>query len=248
MARRVGAAFAALAATVVVIPIFVYAAPPQSSAAGVILPAGTVETIVLDAPVETAKTEPGATIAAHLRNAIAVGGRILAPAGSPVRLVVTEIRPAGAGASGQVLLHVDRVSLTGGLNLPLSLLHPSLTPLLVGANREDIVLPPAFKEPLRSGADLSLPPGTMLLAKTAEAIDATQPGEPRLMTPSPFLYSTDEPYSAFTPIPLATINPNYTPPPRGKRGRRGKPKPSPSPRSSPSASPTPTPTAAATPT
>src|SRR5579883_3091093 len=132
---------AALAATAIAaaLPLLSYAAPPQPAAAGVILPAGTIETIVLEQRADSASTEPGATIAARLHSAIKLRDKTLVPAGTPVHLVVTETRRAGAGVSGELFLRIEPIHLADGLSLPLRLLHPVLSPLLVAANREDIV-------------------------------------------------------------------------------------------------------------
>jgi hypothetical protein len=238
--RRAGAACAALAAAVV-LPWLVYAAPPQTTAAGVILPSGTAETLVLDQNIDSATTQPGATIAAHLHNAIVLHGNVLARAGTPVRLFVTETRRAGAGASGEIFLRVEPVELGGGIALPLQLLHPAMTPILVAANPQDVTLPAHHpKETLKAGTDLILPPGTLLRARTGVTLDASNPNQLKVATPPPYTFSTEQPYSAFTPIPLFTMNPNYTQPPR-RRGR-ATPSPSPSPTPSPSPSPSPTPT------
>jgi len=233
------AACAALAA-LVAFPLLLDAAPPQTTAAGVILPAGTIETIVLDQAASSATTQPGAVIQAHLLGTIVLHGRVLVDAGTPVRLVVTERRRAGNGASGELFLRVDPLQLEGGIWLPLQLLHPVLSPLLVAHDTQDITLPRAAKMP-EPNDDVILPSGTRLRARTAATIDASNPDHTILRTPAPFIYSTDEPYSPFTPIPLATLGPRPSTPPRGRqRGRRGKPTPRPSPTESPTSTPTPT--------
>jgi len=203
-----------------------------------LLPAGTVETIVLDQAIDSAQTEPGAIIRAHLRDAIVVRGKTLAPAGSPVQMIVSATRRAGNGVSGEIMLRLESVHLVDDLNLPMRLLHPVLSPLLVAANAEDIALPSkAAAETVKRGANLVLPHGTMMRAKTALTIDATDPHKDVLVPPPPYTISTEKPYSAFTPIPLVTYSPRPTPPPRPRgRGRgRGRAKPSPSPSPSPSA-------------
>src|SRR5579875_136632 len=242
---RGSAAFAVLAAVAAALPLLTFAAPPQPTAAGVILPSGTIETIVLDQPIDSATAQPGAAIPAHLRGPIELRGKTLAPSGASLRVVVTETRRAGAGAEGALFLRVESVPLSGAPPLPLRLLHPYLTPPLVAANPKDIVLPNNAKPQPKAGQDLVLPRGTMLAARTTATLDATQADGVRLMTPAPYTLSTDAPYSAFTPIPLATLDPNRpsAPPGRG-RGRRGRPTPSPSPSPSPteSISPSPNPT------
>ncbi|MGH7661789.1 MAG: hypothetical protein ACRENA_12850 [Vulcanimicrobiaceae bacterium] len=229
-------------AAAVALPWFVDAAPPQTPAAGVILPAGTIETIVLDESVDSSTSQPGSTIAAHLHGAIVLREKVLARAGAPVQLLVTATRRAGAGASGEIFLRVRPVELAGGIALPVELLHPAMTPVLVAANPQDVTLPHS-KEQLKSGTDLRLPPGTLLRARTSATLDASNPSQTKLTTPPPYTFSTDQPYAAFTPIPLFTMNPKYTQPPRRRRGKAAaSSSPSPSPSASPSASPSSTPT------
>lgn len=233
--RRAGAACAALAAAIVV-PWLVYAAPPQTTAAGVILPAGSSEMLVLDQSVDSATAQPGATIAAHLRGAIVLHGKVLARAGTAVRLIVAETRRAGAGAGGEVFLRVEPLELAGGIALPLQLQHPALTPVLVAANPQDVALPNSKEKP-KAGTDLMLPPGTVLRVRTSATLDASDPDQTKVTTPPPYTFSTDQPYAAFTPIPLYTLNPHYTQPPGRRRGN-ARPTATPSPSPSPSPSPT----------
>jgi len=244
-ATRVGAALAALLASVA-IPLSIRADPSQPAAAGFLLSAGSPQTIVLDHTVSSAEMEPGAIVPAHLRDAIVVRGKTLAPAGAPMHLIVTQIRRAGNGVGGEIVFRVEPVHLADDLNLPMRLLHPALNATLVLANPDDIVLPAKAKSSPGLSADLTLPPGTQLRARTTLTVDATNPNKTVLASPMPYTISTDRPYAAFTPIPLTTYNPNFTPPPR-RRGR-ATPTPSPSPSPSQTASESPTPSPSPTPT
>ena len=243
---RVGAACAALAASFA-IPLLVRADPPHTAAAGFLLPAGTTQTIVLDQQIDSAETEPGTLVRAHLRDPIVVRGKTLAPAGAQVQLIVSATRRSSEGVSGQIMLRLEPpLHLSDGLNLPMRLLYPVLSPLLVAANTTDITLPPDAKiEQIKRGADLILPKGTMLRAKTTVTLDATNSQQDMLVAPAPYTISTEKPYAAFTPIPLVTYHPRATPPPRNRRGR-GTPAPSPS--SSPTATPSPSASPTASPT
>jgi hypothetical protein len=158
-----------------------------------------------------------------------------------VHLVVTATRRAGAGVSGELFLRIEPIHLADGLSLPLRLLHPVLSPLLVAANREDIVFPANARTLPKDGSDLILPVGTILRATTTATLDATNPDRITLQTPPPYTLSTTEPYAAFTPIPLFTYDPHGTPVPRkGKRPQTGTITPSPSPVPSVFATATPT--------
>lgn len=244
-ATRVGAVLAALIASVA-IPLSVRADPSQPAAAGFLLSAGSPVTIVLDHTVSSAELEPGAIIPAHLREAIVLRGKTLAPAGTQMHLIVTDIRRAGNGVGGEIVFRVEPVHLADDVNLPMRLIHPAMSATLVLANPDDIVLPLKAKTLPARGADIMLPPGTQLRARTTLTVDATNPNKTVLASPMPYTISTDRPYAAFTPIPLTTYNPNFTPAPR-RRGRHT-PTPSPSPSPSETATATPTPSPSPTPT
>jgi len=230
MARRAGAAALAALAAVAAVPLLVRAAPPQVTAAGVILPAGAAETIVLDRDVDSDNTLPGTTVPAHLRAAIVLRGRIVVPSGKPVRLVVTETRRSADGIGGEIFLRAESLEIAEGLAMPLRLVHPVLSAPLIARNRVDVVLPPHAKQPADNG-NLVLPAGTLLLARTGATLDASHPDQLTVSTPAPYIISTDRPYSAYTPIPLTTLNPNATQPPRRRKGRHTPP---PAPSASPS--------------
>jgi hypothetical protein len=238
-ATRACAALAVLAS--VALPLLVLADPPQPAAAGFLLPAGTPLAVVLDERLDSSSTPPGKTVATHLRDPIVVHGRTLAVAGTSVFMTVTETRRASNNVDGEIFVRLHPVKLSDNIELPLRLAHPVLSPPLVAANPEDVVLPAREIHLLaaNAGQELVLPPGTILRAHTAATLDATDPRNIVVATPPPFTISTDRPYAAFTPIPLFTYNPAFTPPPRRRRGTQATPKPSPTP--SPSASPSPTP-------
>jgi hypothetical protein len=243
---RGSAALAVLVASVA-FPLLVWAADPsQQTAVGFLLPAGTAETIVLDQAIDSAQIQPATIVNGHLRSPIVLRGKVLAPADTPIRMVVTATRRAGDGVSGEVVLRVEPVGLQGGISLPVHLVHPALSPLLVLANPQDIVISTHARGELHQGKDLMLPRGTLFRAATSATLDATNPEKIVVATPPPYTISTDRPYSIFTPIPLTTYNPHASPPPGRRRGRR-KPEPSPSPSGTASESPAPTPTEFSTP-
>ena len=241
MATRVSAALAVLVASVA-FPLFVSADPPQSSAAGYLLPAGTVVTLVVDHSINSAQIEPGAIVPAHLRDSLELRGHVIARSGEQVHLVVTEVRRAGNGVSGEVIFRVDPIRLTEDLHLPVHLMHSALSPLLVLGNSEDIGVSAKAKAELHQGGELILPAGTTMRARTMETVDASDPNKTILMTPPPYTMSTDRPYSAFTPLPLITYDPAYAPTGRRRRGPTPSPSPNPADTTTPTPTPSPTPT------
>lgn len=238
LGRLACAAFAALAS--IALPLLVRADPPQSTAVGFLLPDGAPLALVLEERLDSATTTPGTHIRTRLRQPLLFHGVTVAPAGAPVWLTITQTRRASADVDGEIFVRVGAIRLADGADLPLALPHYSLSAPLVAANRDDIATPRRMATTVPHGLDLVLPPGTLFRARTAAAVDASDPRKLVVVKPPPYTLSTDMPYSAFTPIPLVTYNPLAIPP-----ARRRHPTPSPSPTASPTdtASPAPSPAA-----
>ena len=241
LGRQACAAFAALAS--IALPLLVRADPPQPAAVGFLLPDGAPLALVLEQRLDSATTPPGAQIRTRLRRPLLFHGVTVAPAGTPVWLTVTQTRPASADVDGEIFLRVGAIRLADGADLPLNLPHYGLSAPLVAANRDDITIPGRMAASVPHGLDLSLPPGTVMRARTAAAVDASDPRKLVVVKPPPYTLSNDTPYSAFTPIPLMTYHPMALPPTRRRR-----PTPSPSPTASPTGTASPVPSPTPTPT
>ena len=236
LGKRACAALAALAS--IALPILVRADPPQPAAVGSLLPSGAPLALVLEERLDSATTLPGTQIRTRLRQPLLFHGVTVAPAGARVWLTVTQIRRASPDVDGEIFVRVGSIRLADGADLPLSLPHYALSAPLVAANRDDVAIPGRTATTVPHGLELLLPPGTVLRARTAAAVDASDPHKLLVVKPPPYTLSTDTPYSAFTPIPLMTYNPLALPP-----TRRGRPAPTPAATASPTDTPPPLPSA-----
>ena len=222
-------------------------ATPAAVVTGASLPYGSTVFLVLDDKIDSGSTRPASVIHMHLKNALIVGGTVVAPAGAPATLSVVTTQGAHSGdIDGAVQIHLDPLVLGAGEPpLPMRAYHEYLNIELTAGQQStraatdtvaDIFIPyHAIYHAFRRGRQLVLPVGSVLRAQTAATIDASDPGHIVLSTPPPFVSNYDTPHAELTAPPL------YTPvPARPRPLPHGKPTLPPTPR------PTPVPTATAT--
>ncbi len=228
------------------------AAPTPHPSPGNYLPVGSPIEFVLDQTVDSKKTGPGSVIHLHLKNPLVVGGVELAPAGAPETLTVTEARPAQMSeVDGTVRIVMQPFQLSDGRTLPIEASRQYLSVDRTAGQQDtealtdqavEIVLPVyQVYAALRKGHEMTLGPGVVVRARTGASIDASQPAHVVIATPQPLQLNTDEPHSAFTPIPFYTASGIM---PGGPGPHRRSPPPSPSPAPTPSPAPSPAPEAA----
>jgi hypothetical protein len=217
------------------------AAAPSGAAT---LPIGSPIDLVLDDRVDSKKTQPGTAVRFHLAKALDVGGVQLAPAGATGTLKVVATRPAVApDVDGAVQIDLDPLAIPGHGSLPLTATKSYITVEQTAGQQstnsledaaKDILIPGhSLYRNLRKGRELSLPPGSILRARTGATISIGAGNTVVIATPPPFVLSTDMPYAAFTPIPLYTLP---TPPPHAAQ--------TPAPKATPTPLPSPATTAA----
>lgn len=192
--------------------------------------------VVLDETLSS-RLKAGTQVRAHLRNAIFLGGKPIAPAGTPVTIEVSQATPAQIGnQDGSVEIYFEALRLPDGTKIPLITPTPRIDPhMSVGQYNTravtdtvgDIFIPGHYiYHMLRKGHDVVLGPGTILRARTGAQISLS--GNAVVMaTPRPLLTVSDTPHPAFVPAPV------YTPP------GFHMPTPKPSPSTQPTSTPTP---------
>jgi hypothetical protein len=202
------------------------------------LPLGSSLFLVLDGTISSRSTA-GTVVRAHLRDPVVVGGVTIAAAGAPVDVEITQAYSARtANQDGFVDIYIEPLRLSGGASLPLVTPTSHIDPHVSAGQSStravtdtvsDILIPGAFLYHLfRKGRDVTLRPGTIIRARTAESVEMTG-GQLTLATPPPFDTSTVLPHPAFTVAPM------YTPP--GFQMPTPKPKPSVTPTATPSPTP-----------
>ncbi|PZR58913.1 MAG: hypothetical protein DLM50_02430 [Candidatus Meridianibacter frigidus] len=182
----------------------------------------------------------GDQVRAHLRDALIVGGRVVAPAGSPIIIKISNVYGAKAGdIDGSVDIFFGALTLAGGATLPLRTPTHHLT-VNVSAGEastagitdtlKDIFIPghQIFRL-FRKGANVELAAGAIVRARTAAIIDASKAGAIAVVTPPPFNLGADVPHADYKPLPFETAPP-----------KRGAPTPTPLPTPTPTPLPTPT--------
>jgi hypothetical protein len=215
---------------------------PSPVPSGNVLPLDSSLIFVLDDPISSKSSQAGQTIRAHLKNAIVVGGRVVAPAGTPGQIrIVDSSRSDIMDVYGFVDIYFEPLTLPSGRVLPLRAPIARLEPRLTAGHAStvaaedtvgDIVVPYyAFYQIFRKGKNFVLGPGAEIPARTQATIIAQPDGTIAVATPRPMQLRDETPNSTFPVMPMATpIGGEPTP-------VQGRPLSSASPSTAPSPSP-----------
>ena len=197
----------------------------------------------------SSKGQSGKFVRAHLRDAIVIGGRTIAPAGTPEQIKVVHTSAADIGdVYGFVDIFYEPLPLADGRTLPVRAPVARLEPRVSAGHEstvewedtiEDQVIPYHFLWHIfRKGKNFVLNPGSELPGRTEATLMALPNGSVAIETPPPLVPETNAPKSTFPTMPVATpFGPN------GGQVRRPTPTPLPTPTMTPtpSASPSSTP-------
>ena len=209
-------------------------------AADQLLPLNSSILVVLDDRVGSGFTADGTQARAHLKEALAQSGTVLAPAGTPVYIKVTDVRAAHApDVDGSLNIYFEPLALSNGSSLalraPVSHLSVETTAGAASTSQvtdtiKDIFIPYHYLYRMfRKGANVDLHPGTILRART-DAIVVKSGAGFAVVNAAPRALSIDPPHVDYKPYPFYTVPPK-TPAP--------KPSPTVTPLPQPSVSPTP---------
>ena len=216
-------------------PTFAVPAPessPQSAATAEptalppgarVLPLDSSLLFVLDDRIGSHVSQTGTEARAHLKDPIELGGVIVAPAGTPARIKITDVRGAQApDVDGWIDILFEPIRLANQSMLPLRTPTAHVTVHVTAGQAstasvedtvKDILIPYHYLYRLfRKGAEVDLRPGTVLRARTA-AILRVAGGVVSVVAPPPFHLSDDQPHSHFSPLPFVTVAPKKTPTP-----------------------------------
>jgi hypothetical protein len=217
--------------------------PNPSPTTSTTLPFDSEVLFVLDDSISSATSKAGDVVRMHLKNALVVGGRVVAPAGAPASLLIVDTSAAQIlDVYGFVDIFVRPLSLADGREIPLGVTTSRLQPRNTAGHQstvafedtiEDIVVPYAgLYQILRKGRNFVVTPGAELRVHIEATLAATRTGI-AIETPRPFAASIETPRSSFQALPLAQPMPHAPPPPTVG--------PPPTPDTTPSSSPSPTP-------
>lgn len=187
---------------------------------------------------------------AHLRGDLAVGGRIVAPAGTPAQIKILDASASSiADQYGFVDIYFEPLTLPDGRVLPLRTPIARLTPNVTAGHAStvsaedtvgDIFVPYySIWQIARMGKNFVLGAGSVVSANTEATLAAQPNGTIAIVTPRPLHAGTETTNSSFPVLPMATpFGPNGM----GQRSRsRSQPSPAPSPDTSPAPQPSATP-------
>ncbi|MBV8345723.1 MAG: hypothetical protein JO190_12140 [Candidatus Eremiobacteraeota bacterium] len=213
-------------------------ATPSPQPTGNVLPFDSTVLFVLDDAIASNAARAGQLIRAHLKSALVVGGRTVAPAGAPEQIRIVDASPADiTDIYGFVDIYYEPLALPDGRTLPLRAPVARLAPNVSAGHEStveaedtvgDIVVPYySLWQIFRKGKNFVLKAGSELPARTDATISAQPNGTIGIVTPPPLPPGSYAPTSSFPVIPMAT--------PIG-----GTPQPSRLPTPAPKPSPTPT--------
>ena len=201
---------------------------------------------MLDDPISSKSSKAGQLIRVHLKDAIVVGGRVIAPAGAPAQVRIVDTSPADImDVYGFVDIFFEPLTLADGRTLPLRAAVARLEPRVSSGHEStveaedtvgDIIVPyyPLWQI-ARKGKNFVLGPGSVLPAKTQATLSAQSNGTIAIVTPAPLVQGVEPAADTFPASPLAT--------PFGPAAATPRPRSTPPPSPSPTPSPSPAPSA-----
>jgi hypothetical protein len=228
---------------------------PTPPPAGNTLPFDSNFTIVLDDALSSSASHAGQILSAHLRDPLAVGGRVVAPAGAPVKIRIVAASPADIGdVYGFVDVFFEPMPLPDGRMLPIRAPVARLEPHISAGHEstvewedtiEDQVIPYHFLYHIfRKGKNFVLKAGSELPARTEATLTVLSNGTIAIETPHPPAEDLQMPKATFpTQAPATPFGPG-APSSRKTTAPLTTPTPTPWPTPEP---PTPTPSASAIP-
>jgi hypothetical protein len=229
---------------------------------GNVLPFDSNLTFVIDDSISSKGSKTGALIGARLKDPLIVGGRVLAPAGTPAKIRIVDVSPADIGdVYGFVDIFFEPLQLPDGRAVPLRAPIARLQPRDTAGHEStveledtvaDEVIPYHFLYHIfRKGKNFVLGPGSEIPARTEATITALPNGTVAIQTPAPMQMELQAPKSSFPTQPFATPFGNEqggSGPYRSRPYHEPKPSPSGSASPSPNGSVSPSPSGSPVPT
>ena len=224
---------------------------PTASPTGNVVPFDSTLIFVLDDPISSKSSKAGEMIGVHLKNALVVGDKVVAPAGTLAQLRIVDVSPSDiADTYGFVDIFFEPMRLPDGRMLPLRAPVARLAPRRSSGHEStvssedtvgDIFVPYySLYQIFRHGKNFVLRPGAELPARTEAVITARANGTIAIVTPHPPALGTQMPTATFPVVPIATPV-GGEPTPRPKKTPSPTPTPAATPTPAPSASPSPSP-------
>lgn len=198
---------------------------PTAPPSGNVLPLDSTLLFVLDDPISSKASKTGQLIRVHLKSAIVVNGKSVAPAGAPATIRIVDVSAADlADTYGFVDIFFEPLTLPDGRQLPLRAPVGRLEPRVSAGHGStvaaedtvgDIFVPYySLWQIFRHGKNFVLEAGSEVPARTDATISITPNGATAIVTPRPLAQSSEVPDATFPVVPLATPLPTAPPVPR----------------------------------
>ena len=209
---------------------------------------------ITDDPISSKSSQSGQLVHAHLKDALTVGGRVVAPAGTPATIKIVSVSAADIGdVYGFVDIFFEPLVLPDGRSLPLRAPIARLSPRVTAGHESTVAVEDTIEDQVipyhwlvhifRKGKNFVLNPGSQIPARTEATLTALPNGTVAIQTPVPPPTSLKVPKSSFPVLPEATpFGPN------GGNARGRSPAPLPTPTATSTSSPTPEPAGSPAPT
>jgi hypothetical protein len=194
---------------------------PQASAqstpqpVGNVLPFDSNLNFLIDESISSKSSKAGQLIGARLRDPLIVGGRIVAPAGTPAQLRIVDVSPADIGdVYGFVDIFFEPLQLPDGRTIPLRAPISRLSPHSTSGHESTVELEDAVEDEVipyhflyhifRKGKNFVLGPGSEIPARTEATVTVLSNGTVAIQTPAPMHVDLQMPKSSFPAQPFAT--------------------------------------------
>ena len=222
---------------------------PTAPPPGNVVPFDSTLIFVLDESISSKTSKAGEVVNLHLKDALVVGGKTVAPAGTPAHLRILDASASDiADTYGFVDIYFEPMRLPDGRMLPLRAPVARLAPHRSSGHAStvaaedtvgDIFVPYySLYQIFRHGKNFVLRPGAEVLARTEAVIAARPNGTIAIVTPHPPAVGTQTPANTFPVVPIATpLGGEPTPRPKKTPAPTPSPTSTPGPSTSPSASP-----------
>ncbi|MGC1381800.1 MAG: hypothetical protein WA814_12355 [Candidatus Baltobacteraceae bacterium] len=217
--------------------------PPPAN----VLPFDSTLVFVLDDPISSKGAKSGDVVRVHLKEAIVVGGHVVAPAQSPGEIKIVDVSHSDIGDTyGFVDIYFEPLQLPDGRKLPLRAPSGRLAPNVSSGHEStvatedtvgDIFVPYySLYQIFRKGKNFVLGPGSEIPARTEATITTQTNGTIAIVTPRPLSPGSGPPNPIFPVEPMATP---FGPGASSGHSHGHPAAPSPTPASSPSPTPSP---------
>ena len=222
---------------------------PTAPRPGNVVPFDSTLTFVLDDEISSKSSKAGEIVRVHLKSGLVVGGKTLAPPGTPAQIRIIDVSASDiADTYGFVDIFFEPMRLPDGRMLPLRAPTARLAPRRSSGHEATVatedtvggIFVPYYSlyQIFRHGKNFVLRPGAEIPARTAAVISEGRNGTIAIATPHPPPLGTQQPTATFPVVPAATpVGGEPTPRPKKTPVPTPPPAPTPTPAPSPSASP-----------